>query len=86
MKIQDLKKIINEELAKVLAENGTKTAPAPTKPTTKPGTEKRPGPLTPPKTAPQTRPKAKDKKEEVKETKEETLVRGIMNKYKKLKK
>lgn len=53
------------------------------KPTTKPGTEKRPGPLTPPKTAPKTKPKAKD---EVKETKEETLVRGIMNKYKKLKK
>jgi len=53
------------------------------KPTTKPGTEKKPGPLTPPKTAPKTKPKAKD---EVKETKEETLVRGIMNKYKKLKK
>lgn len=81
MKIKDLKRIIKEELANILAE--AETAPAPVKPTTKPGTEKRPGPLTPPKTAPKTRPKAKD---EVKETKEETLVRGIMNKYKKLKK
>ena len=83
MKIQDLKRIIKEELVKVLAEAGT--APAPVKPTTKPGTG-RPSPLTPPKTAPQTRPKAKDKKEEVKETREETLVKGIMNRYKKLKK
>jgi hypothetical protein len=83
MKIQDLKRIIKEELIKVLAEAGT--APAPVKPTTKPGTGK-PGPLTPPKPAPKTRPKAKDKKEEVKETKEETLVKGIMNRYKKLKK
>ena len=84
MKIQDLKKIIKEELANILAENGTKTAPAPIKtPTTTPS---RPRPLTPPKDAPKTKPKAKDEKEEVKETKEETLVRGIMNKYKKLKK
>lgn len=85
MKIQDLKKIIKEELANILAENGTKTAPAPTKPTTKPGTEKKP--LTPGKDVPKTRPaKAEDKKEKVKETREETLVKGIMNKYKKLKK
>jgi hypothetical protein len=83
MKIQDLKRIIKEELTKILAEAGT--APAPVKPTTKPGTG-RPSPLTPPKDAPKTRPKAKDKKEEVKETKEEMLVKGIMNKYKKLKK
>ena len=83
MKIQDLKRIIKEELTKMLAEAGT--APAPVKPTTKPGTG-RPSPLTPPKDAPKTRPKAKDKKEEVKETKEEMLVKGIMNKYKKLKK
>lgn len=84
MKIQDLKKIIKEELANILAE--AETAPAPTKPTTKPGTEKRPGPLTPGKDAPKTKPKAKGEKEEVKETREETLVKGIMNKYKKLKK
>jgi hypothetical protein len=90
MKIQDLKRIIKEELTKILAEAGT--APAPVKPTTKPGTGK-PGPLTPPKDAPKTRPKApapqikpQAKKEEVKETKEEMLVKGIMNKYKKLKK
>jgi hypothetical protein len=80
MKIQDLKRIIKEELIKVLAEAGT--APAPVKPTTKPGTG-RPSPLTPPKDAPKTKPKAKG---EVKETREETLVKGIMNRYKKLKK
>jgi hypothetical protein len=80
MKIQDLKRIIKEELVKVLAEAGT--APAPVKPTTKPGTG-RPSPLTPPKDAPKTKPKAKG---EVKETREETLVKGIMNRYKKLKK
>jgi hypothetical protein len=78
MKIQDLKRIIKEELVKVLAE--AETAPAPTKtPTTTPTKPSKPGPLTPPKTAP----KAKG---EVTETREETLVKGIMNKYKKLKK
>ncbi len=73
MKIQDLKRIIKEELVKILAE--AETAPAPTKPSKTP--------LTPPKTAPKTKPKAKG---EVTETREETLVRGIMNRYKKLKK
>jgi hypothetical protein len=82
MKIQDLKRIIKEELVKVLAE--AETAPAPTKtPTTTPTKPSKPGPLTPPKTAPKTKPKAKG---EVTETREETLVKGIMNKYKKLKK
>ncbi len=81
MKIQDLKRIIKEELIKVLAE--AETAPAPTKtPTTTP-TKPSKTPLTPPKTAPKTKPKAKG---EVTETREETLVRGIMNRYKKLKK
>jgi hypothetical protein len=81
MKIQDLKRIIKEELVKILAE--AETAPAPTKtPTTTP-TKPSKTPLTPPKTAPKTKPKAKG---EVTETREETLVRGIMNRYKKLKK
>ena len=81
MKIQDLKRIIKEELIKVLAE--AETAPAPVKtPTTTPNKPSK-TPLTPPKTAPKTKPKAKG---EVTETKEETLVKGIMNKYKKLKK
>jgi hypothetical protein len=82
MKIQDLKRIIKEELVKVLKEAETAPAPVktPTKPTTKPG---KPGPLTPGKDAPKTKPKAKG---EVKETREETLVKGIMNRYKKLKK
>lgn len=82
MKIQDLKRIIKEELVKVLKEAETAPAPVktPAKPTTKPG---KPSPLTPPKDAPKTKPKAKG---EVKETREETLVKGIMNKYKKLKK
>jgi hypothetical protein len=81
MKIQDLKRIIKEELVKILAE--AETAPAPTKtPTTTP-TKPSKTPLTPPKTAPKTKPKAKG---EVTETREETLVKGIMNKYKKLKK
>jgi hypothetical protein len=84
MKIQDLKRIIKEELAKVLAEAGTAPAPVktPAKPTTKPS---KPGPVTPGKDVPKPRPH-KAKKEEVKETREETLVKGIMNKYKKLKK
>lgn len=81
MKIQDLKRIIKEELVKVLAE--AETAPAPTKTPTKAPTKPSKTPLTPPKTAPKTKPKAKG---EVTETREETLVKGIMNKYKKLKK
>ncbi len=64
--------------AETVSESETKEAPVKT-PTTTP--TKRPSPLTPPKTAPQTRPKAKTN-----EDKAATLVKGIMNKYKKLKK
>ena len=67
--------------AETVSESETKEAPTKT-PTTTP--TKKPGPLTPGKNVPKIRPeKAKN---EVTETREETLVKGIMNKYKKLKK
>jgi hypothetical protein len=88
MKAKDLKRIIKEELLAILAENAPAptTAPPKTTPKTRPGN---PG-LTPtPGKTPKERPaKAvkKDEKDEVKEDKAATLVKGIMNKYKKLKK
>jgi hypothetical protein len=80
MKLNDLKKIIKEEIAKAL--NETETAPAPVKPTTKPGTGK-PNPFKRPDDAPKTKPKAKGKKET-----NEAVSQGIANivkKYKSLK-
>jgi hypothetical protein len=91
MKLNDLKKIIKEEIAKVLSEAGTETAPA--KPTTKPGTGK-PNPFKRPDDAPKTRPKAgtpetKDKDEKkTKKEKTNEVSRGvadIVKKYKSLK-
>ena len=84
MKAKDLKRIIKEELLAILAEN----APAPTKAPPKTTPKTRPGNpgLTPtPGKTPKERP-AKAKKDEVTEDKAATLVKGIMNKYKKLKK
>ena len=85
MKAKDLKRIIKEELLAILAEN----APAPTKAPPKTTPQTRPGNpgLTPtPGKNPKERPAKAVKKDEVKEDKEATLVKGIMNKYKKLKK
>ena len=85
MKAKDLKRIIKEELLTILAENAPAptTAPPKTTPKTRPGN---PG-LTPtPGKTPKERPAKAVKKDEVKEDKAATLVKGIMNKYKKLKK
>jgi len=84
MKINDLKKIIKEEIAKVLSE--AETAPAPIKPTTKPGTG-RPNPFQPPKEAPKTKPKAKGKGKDKEETNEAVSkgIADIVKKYKSLK-
>ena len=93
MKINDLKKIIKEEIIKVLSETAPVKTPA--KPTTKPGTGN-PG-LNPNKeTTPQTRPKAETSKgkktsEDEKETKKGKTnevsqgVAKLVQKYKSLK-
>lgn len=67
MKLHSFKRLIREELRKIIKEGYT-TAPSKPKisPTTKPGTPEKPKkrrPLTPPKTAPQTNPKAKIKED-----------------------
>ena len=92
MKINDLKKIIKEEIIKVLSETAPVKTPA--KPTTKPGTGN-PNPFKiDPDKAPKTRPKAgtpetKDKDEKkTKKEKTNEVSRGvadIMKKYKSLK-
>ena len=87
MKAKDLKRIIKEELLTILAENAPAHAKEKEKTKTKPGN---PG-LTPtpgktPKELPAKAKKDETKKDKVKEDKAATLVKGIMNKYKKLKK
>lgn len=83
MKLNDLKKIIKEEIAKVLSE--AETAPAPVKtpaqPTTKPG-KSNPG-LTPNK---ETTPKERPAKAQKKKTNEVSQgIANIVKKYKSLK-
>jgi hypothetical protein len=86
MKAKDLKRIIKEELLAILAENAPAhtTAPPKTTPKTRPG-KGNPGIKVVPGVTPKPERKAVGKNE-VKEDKATTLVKGIMNKYKKLKK
>ena len=82
MKAKDLKRIIKEELLAILAENAPAPAKEKEKTKTKPGN---PGIKVVPGVTPKPERKAVGK-DEVKEDKAATLVKGIMNKYKKLKK
>jgi len=88
MKLNDLKKIIKEEIAKAL--NETAPVKTPAKPTTKPGTGK-PGPFQPNKeTTPKVRPakaKAEDEDKDKKKTNEAASkgIANIVKKYKSLK-
>jgi len=84
MKLTELKKIIKEEIERVLNEAGTETAPTrekeKTKPATKPGN---PG-LNPNKeTTPQTKPKAETPKRKTNEVSQG--VAKLVQKYKSLK-
>jgi hypothetical protein len=83
MKAKDLKRIIKEELLAILAENAPAKEKEKTK--TKPGNPGISVPNPSKSPIPKTNPKAVGKNE-VKEDKAATLVKGIMNKYKKLKK